>query len=176
MWIFILQNWKLVLVGVLVLALAGVAGAYSWQRGNLVKAKADLADMTAQKEAAVALTGVLRKNLEDAKAHVQRVEVIKYRDRIVTEVVTITVPADVPIIPPVIVATPEEKEVCKRYAEREEKNRVQMVAVQDAATLITDYYNGMRSDEDYNKIRAKVLSQTNAAGATASPVNAKPAP
>ncbi len=176
MLIFFLQNWKLCLVGVLIIALAGVGGAYSWQRGNLVKAKADLADMTAQKEAAVVLTRVIRKNLEDAKAHAQRVEVIKYRDRIVKEVVTVTVPADVPIIPPVTVATPEEKEVCKRYVEREEKNRVQMVAVKDAAALITDYYNGMRTTEDYNKIRAKVLSQTSTTGTAASPVNAKPAP
>jgi len=159
----LLKNWKIALIGVVLLLFVSVCGAYAWQRGNLIKSKADLADMTIQKEAQDALVVTLQKNLEDAKKHVKRVEVIKWKDRIVTEVITRIVPADSPIVTPIITATPEEKEVCKRYVQREEKTQKQMASVRDAAALITDFYNGVRTAEDYNKIRAEVLSKTDTA-------------
>mgnify|MGYP001373141688 CR=1 FL=1 len=155
---WVIRNWRIALVLAILLAFSGVCSAYLWQRTSLAKVKAEVAAIEKANEEQAALIGSLRTGIAEAKKHQKRVEVIKYKDRIIRE--TINVPSD----PVTIVATPEELEVCKRYVENEKQRQDQLAAVYRGAGLITDFYNGVYP-EGSDKIRATILPQTSEAGA-----------
>jgi len=140
---FLITNWKLVLVGVLLLALAGLSAAYAWQRVSLQEAKDDKEWAEHLTELQKAKADALAQNLADIKAHQARVqvvekEVIKIRD-VIREIPVVTFAGN----------CEQTEEVRKNEAEN----------IQRIARGIADYFNTGVLPEDFHAgDRGEVLS------------------
>lgn len=163
-----LQRPKMIAFLVLAIVFGGLVTAYAWQKSTIAKKQSIIEDLQWESRLKQKEVDTLRQNIKDIEGHVKRVEVIRYKSNVIKEYVAVTVKPEIPIVSAPIVATQTEKEVCKRYVERETKSNKQMESVQAAARVITDYYNDKLHTEDYSKIRAEILSKTYPSGSATS--------
>jgi hypothetical protein len=140
---FLITNWKLVLVGVLLLALAGLSAAYAWQRVSLQEAKDDKEWAEHLTELQKAKADALAQNLADIKAHQDRVRVVEKEVTKIKEVIR-----EVPVV--TFAGNCEQtEEVRKNEAEN----------IQRIARGIADYFNtGVLPADFHTGDRGEVLS------------------
>jgi hypothetical protein len=84
---FIIANWKLVLIGLLVLALTGLFAVYSWQKSSLVASKATIKAQEIEIAGRDARIAAQQRNIEDIKKHGQRVQTITKSVQVIKEVI-----------------------------------------------------------------------------------------
>ena len=122
---FCITNWKLVLIGVLLLAIASLAAAYEWQRASLVKSQAAVTTLTADVAARDAQIAAQTKNLADIKvqmAKIQATEKIVYQIReVIRNVPTVSFSGD--------------------CAKPQEEQHLEAESIERAAGLIVLFFN-----------------------------------
>jgi hypothetical protein len=126
MWFtWIISNWKLILIGALGLAIAGLVTAYSWQRTSLAKSEASVRELRAVSAAQALQIKVQKDNLEEIKNHQDRVQVI---ERVVTKIQEVI--REVPVI--------QFEGNCDKP---EEVRKDEAKDIERAAGIIVDYFN-----------------------------------
>lgn len=143
---FILANWKLVLIGLLVLAITGLFAAYQWQRSSLVASKATIEAQRIEIAGRDAQIEAQKKNLEAIKKHQARVQTITKEVQVIKEVIR-----EVPVV---------------SFGGNCEGENADAEKIKVAAANIATLFNGssLRS-EDSNGGGGEVLPETDKAGA-----------
>lgn len=84
---FVLSNWKLVLIGLLTLALTGLFAAYQWRGSSLVASKATIEEQRVAIAGRDAQIEEQKKNLAAIKKHQARVQTITKEVEVVKEII-----------------------------------------------------------------------------------------
>jgi len=147
---FILANWKLVLIGLLVLAITGLFAAYSWQKLSLVASKATIEAQKVEIAGRDAQIAAQKRNIEAIKKHQARVQTITKEVEVVREVIK-----EVPVV-----------SFGGNCEGNEGEPNADAEKIEVAAASIADLFNsrGMRP-EDSNGGGGEVLPKTDKAGA-----------
>lgn len=147
---FIIANWKLVLIGLLSLAITGLLAAYQWQKSSLVASKATIEAQRVEIAGRDAQIEAQKKNIEAIKKHQARVQTITKEVEVVREVIR-----EVPVI-----------QFSGDCTKPEEERNHEAEKIKVAAAGIADLFNsaGVRS-KDSDGGGGKVLSPPDKAGA-----------
>jgi Cu2+-containing amine oxidase len=145
----LLSNWKLVLVGVLLMAIAALSAAYAWQRVSLQEARDDKEWAEHLTELQKAKADALAQNLADVKAHQARVQVVEKEVIKIREVIR-----EVPVVT-----------FAGNCEQTEEARNNEAENIQRIARGIADYFNtGVLPADFHAGDRGEVLPASGAPG------------